>query len=627
MYRFADDLEDTVRKALISGATLEEIVVVEEAVAYPGELVFQVFHSQQGFYSRYHEWMSCYLVLNELFNLPAFVDVLEADGFWVLFGPSCEQILKNLERWMEPLVIEGYELYKFQQFGLRRAFESEDWFWNWATGAGKSFVCAAAAKELFAQGAIDQVIACTVSDSKIDLCEFFTNAGLDAVVNDGGKPKRRRGYHERHQVYVMNYEKLWVDYAEIEELVAGAATVFIFDEAHKIVTDSLTDVWGRDNRNNARKAFEDLVHLAAVGSKVWPMSASVVDGKPLRFRDVFGVGHGNDNPLGTQAEFERRYADDISTVELKTKRGKTFPLKVYDWNLARLQDVRHRVGDRTQTARKTDPGLRELFKGMATIVEHVQMSVDERNLADAITDRAWAAYQRGENLGPYYHLLRVSANVPWALRHSESEVAEEMVKADNAIGKITSTKLAKLNDKLEQIREQGDKVLVFTHWTSLTLHLIKDKIKVPHVVHWGTGQSEKESQRVKEEFKTDPDITCYLTSDAGTYGGNFQVARYVIQYDPTYSYDQGMQRASRIDRADSHLDGLTNYVYVTVDSVEERVWRVNNARRLISAAVQGTAELQSYQAMTGRAWTPQEAELARRSENESLPWLIFGDRI
>ena len=93
-----------------------------------------------------------------------------------------------------------------------------------------------------------------------------------------------------------------------------------------------------------------------------------------------------------------------------------------------------------------------------------------------------------------------------------------------------------------------------------------------------------------------------------------QCARYCIQIEPTYDYDLGIQRASRIDRSDSHLDGLTNYVLLCDDSVEERVWSVNQSRRELAAAVQGTQEVLSYG----------DADLARRSEAENLSWLIFG---
>lgn len=609
------DLQETLQALIAQGTSPLEIVVIEESPDYPGELVFQPFEGEQSFYSRYREWVSRYLVLSEVYNLPAFIDHLNAEGWVVVLGPSCEPILKDYERFSEPLKIEGYELHPFQQFSLQRAFETDYWFWNWSTGAGKSFCCAAGAKELVARGQIDQVIACTVSKSKEDLRRFFEQAGLDAVVNDGTKDKRRRGYAQRHQCYVANYEKLWVDYAEIEELVVGARTLFIFDECHKIVT--------ADKQNKARQAFEKLTHLAGIGSKIWPMSASVVDGNPLRFHDVFGIGQDRNNPLGTRAQFERSYADDIKVIEIKTKTGRRFPFTVYDWNHGRLQEVRHRVGDRTQAVRKTDPGVREFFKGMATIVEPVQASLEEHKLYDFIIDRAREAWQREENLHPYYHLLRCVANIPTALLHTHSEVGQEMIRTqhwdlDKLIVRAPATKLAKLNEQLESIRESGDKVVVFTAWTNMTLHLIKDQIEVPHVVHFGVGQSDKESQQVKDEFKSNPDITCFLTSDAGAHGINMQEARYVIQYDPTYSYDLGMQRASRIDRADSHLDGLTNYVYVTENSIEERVWAINNARREVSAVTQGTEESFSHGDI--------DRERALRSEAENMAFLIFGDR-
>jgi SNF2 family DNA or RNA helicase len=136
---------------------------------------------------------------------------------------------------------------------------------------------------------------------------------------------------------------------------------------------------------------------------------------------------------------------------------------------------------------------------------------------------------------------------------------------------------------------------------------------VPHVLHYGTGQSARESQAAQDRFKADPDITAFCSSDAGTHGLNLQEARYVINVDPTYSYDDLAQRNARIDRADSHLDGLTAYVLITEDSVEERVWDVCESRRQLAAAVQGTQEELSY------------GDHAGREESQSLEWLLFGE--
>jgi superfamily II DNA or RNA helicase len=608
-----DDLKAHVAGLISSGVPPLEVVVVEVHPDYPGELVFQVFEGQAAFCSRYRDWLSAYSVLSEIFNLPSFVKVLEDEGWTVVFGPDTKAVWEDFVNWSKPLEIEGYDLHTFQQFSLRRGREQRFWFFNWATGAGKSFTCAAGAKWLIDEGDVELVIACTLPKSKIDMLRFFEHAGLNAMINDGTKAKRRKGYTNPDvNVYVMNYEKLRVDFNELVQLCRARRVLFIFDECHKLVT--------AEKQNKARQCFENLATTCA-DRWIWPMSASVVDGNPLRFRDVFGLGQGSKNPLGGKTAFERRYANEIKVIDIKTPNGKTFPLITYDWNLTRLQDVRHRVGDLTQTARKTDPGIAPLFKGLQTIRESVQFSPEELEISERIIDVAWQAYQRKENLGPYYSTLRMVANTPQALLHTDHDFAREIAKdiEDYLHNNPGSSKIEKVNEKLASIRESGDKVLVFTHWTNLSLHLISDLIEVPCVLHYGVGQSDKASQAAKDQFATDPDITCFLTSDAGSHGLNMQMAKYVLQLEPTYSYDLAMQRASRIDRADSHLDGLTNYQMITEGSVEERVWEIQNARRIISSVVQGTNEVHSY--------SPQDLDRAKQPEMNNMAWLMFGDRL
>lgn len=607
-----ENLQKAIEDLISDGVSPLSIVVVEESPDYPGELVFQVFEGESLFYSRYRDWVSCYLVLNEMFNLPPFLQVLDDDGWTVIFAPNTAEVLRKDQLARTPLSIEGYDLHPFQQYTLNHAFDADYWFFNWATGAGKSFTCAAGAKELFARDGVDVVIACTLPASKINQSRFFAGAGLDTVVNDGSKPKRKKVYAEGHQVYVMNYEKLNFDAKEITALVSGRRVLWIFDEVHKLVS-SAVDYHGIPKYNMARRSFEKMIKACGPDTRIWPMSASVVNGDPLRYRDVHGIGQ-HRNPLGGYDQFGRDYSDEIKVIDIRVgKTNKTFPLITYDWNLTKLQNVRHRVGSLGQTARKTDPGIAPYFKGLATIVEPIQITAAEREIHDAIIEVAYEAYQQGENMGPYYSLLRYTSNTPLALLHTHFEVAAEIAKQFD-LSEVPHSKIARLNEQLESIREAGDQVLVFTHYTNLGLHLIEHMIEVPHVIHSGE-QSDKAKQQAQDEFKANPDITCFLTSDAGTYGLNMQNARYCIQLEPTYSYDEGMQRASRIDRADSHLDGLTNYVYCTEDSVEERVWAINQERRNVSAIVQGTQEVLSH-----------GSERGRRSEAENMAWMLFGDR-
>lgn len=613
-----DDVEKRVADLLDSGVSPARIILVEEHPDYRGYLQFEPLDAPARglFYSQYQGWMSRHLVLNELHLAHAFGQQLTEDGYHVFWTPSTAAIQADIDRWGQPLEIEGYAFRPFQVFSLNRALErarhGEDsparfWFWNWSAGAGKSFCSGAAARALFDSDDIDLVIACTLSKLKENLRRTFENpARLDAVVNDGTKPKRVKGYEAGHQVYVMNYEKLWVDEAAIEPLVAGQRVLWVLDEGHKLITDN--------GQNKSRQALDRLTQMCT--ATVWPMSATVVGGNPLRFRDVFSLdGRPARNPLSTKTDFVTRYADRINTVPVRTKNNRQFSFTTYDWNLTALQEVRHRVGDRTMAVRKTDPGVREQFKGISTLTTMVQATPACRELLDLITASARTAHRNGEGLAPYYLLARIACINPEALRRSSSpEAAALRDTRPDLLDAAHSAKIEVLNGLLDEIREAQDKAVVFCHWTELGLLALAPHLTVPYVLHYGTGQSARESQDAQDRFKADPNLTAFCSSDAGTHGLNLQEARYVINVDPTYSYDDLAQRNARIDRADSHLDGLTAYVLITEDSVEERVWDVCQQRRQLAAAVQGTQEELSYGEIN-----------THREESRNLEWLLFGE--
>jgi len=614
-----DDVETRVRDLLDSAVPPARIILIEEHPEYPGYLNFEPLDdTARGlFYTEYQDWMSRHLILNELHLARRFTEQLTADGYYPIWTPSTAHIRTDITRWSEPLDIEGYTFRPFQAFSLNRALErartgtdspSRFWFWNWSAGAGKSFTSGAAAKALFDSGDLDLVIACTLSKLKENLRRTFVDpAGLDTVINDGTKAKRRRVYQESHQVWVMNYEKLWHDEEELAALTAQRRVLWVLDEGHKLITDN--------GQNKARQALDRMVNDCT--ATVWPMSATVVGGNPLRFRDVFSLdGKPGRNPLSTKADFIARYADRINTVPVRGRNGRSFSFTTYDWNLRNLQQVRHRVGDRTMAVRKTDPGVREQFKGIQTLPVNVQPTPATTELLDLITAKARAAHRRGEGLAPFYLLARIACINPEALRFSSSpEAAEILEQRPDLLDAAHSAKIEVLNSHLDDIREGQDKAVVFCHWTELGLLPLARHLTVPHVLHYGTGQTARESQDAQDRFKADPDITAFCSSDAGTHGLNLQCARYVINVDPTYSYDDLAQRNARIDRADSHLDGLTAYVLIVEDSVEQRVWDTCQERRQLAAAVQGTQEELSYG----------QEDRAGREESRNLQWLLFGE--
>lgn len=599
-----------------------KLCVISESPRWAGVPLFQV-EDPRAFYRSYSDWISEYLIINELFMMRPFMELLEADGWAVHIAESAKSIMADYDRWSRPLDIEGFDLrfpdgtasklFAYQEFGLNRALDRSSgrtaaqrlFFYGWATGTGKSALSAAGAQELFNRNEVDVVLGFTLKTLRRSLFEFYTGTTqLDTRLVNGSPAKRRDQYQAGHQVYILNYDKAHFDRTALLDLVKDKRVLFVMDEVQKVLTDK--------DRIRARRGLDDLIKASR--SILWPMSASVVSQTPLRYRDVYSLSGGK-NPLGTRKEFEDAYLESKRAVEIPTKWDRPFVVWYYDWNVKELQDVRHRVADRTQSVRKTDPGVRENFKGMQTIPVSLELSEQDRRLYSAIKDRAAEAKEAGQSIEPYYRLLRYVCNTPESLGHSRSELAQEFVTTHSSL--INSTHSAKMEtvmESLEAIRDSGDKAVVFTSWTRLSLDFLSremDKRKIRHVSHFGTGMTDRQRDAAVSEFKTNSDITVFLSSDAGAFGLSFQMARYVINYDTPFSYDTLMQRNNRIDRADSYLDGLTSYVYVTKGTIEERIWKTNNKRRELASATTGAKETLSYG--------------ADEYDPEMLDFLVFGE--
>lgn len=580
---------------------VEKLVVVEKHPDYDEGLIFQHLR-QETFISSYPSFVSRYGMLSELFMLDYFVDQLEGDGFDVIFLASCSPILDRFYRWSQPFEVANFRvpgdgsLYPFQEFALNKAIEKTKgetpaermFFFGFGAGMGKSLLSAAGAQELFNRGKIDLVVAFTLRKLKINLCRNFNQTTcLKATVIDGTKKKRAEEYAaEDFDVLVTNYEKCYFDYEEMLSLVKGKRVLWVLDESHKVLH-------GENAPTRARKHLNKL--LAASESISWPMSASVVSQTPFRYRDVFSL-HGNPrkNILGPKYAFEDRYLESKFENTFYNKNGGRFTKSFLTWDKNKLHEIRHRVSPHVQSVRKTDPGIREIFKGMQTVVHSIQMSDKDRELYVIVSDMAKEALEENFTITEHVQVLRYICNSPEVLQFSENQLAQELVrKYPKLITSDNSSKLEVFLDQVESIAESGDKVVAFTQYTNLTLFTLKEHLQkrgIRFVSHFGTGMSDREAQKAQDEFKSNEDITLFMSSDAGSHGLNFQEARFVINYEPTHSYDTLMQRGDRINRADSYLDGLTSYVYVTDDSIEENIWKVNNQRRKLAEATQGARE-------------------------------------
>ncbi len=598
------------------------MVVIEESPEFPGELLFQTI-DDTAFLARYRDWISRYMCLNELFMMEAFAKQLENDGWDLYWENSTTPIQENFQRWSRPIEVDKFDcpygghLYPYQDFTLQRALERAEcfrpqdrlMFVGWCTGSGKSLMACAGAQEMINRDKVDVVLVFTLMCMKENFAHaakasFDKTTSLDWCVPDGTKKQRARKYVEGHQVYVLNYEKCRVDTRELKALTEGKRVLWILDEAQKLLTAETDPRW----YSEMRKGYSELV--AGCDATVWPMSASVVGASPLRYRDVFNLaGKTDSNPLGTVPEFIDRYALEERTFHVNRFQEH----KYYTWNFGRLHEIRHRVARQTQSARKTDPGVREHFKGNRVEVVPIQMSKQDRKLYNAIVADAELAARDGDPLNGYYRLLRYVCNTPLALQASSDEKAAHY--CDLYPELITNKNNAKLEyflSQLERTADEQEKVIAFTQWTNLSLLLLAPEVTVSHVLHYGVGQSQADSQAAQERFKADPDCTLFFSSDAGAMGLNLPEARYNISYECPYSYDLLMQRSERNNRADSEFDTVT-YIYVTEGTVEERVYEINEERRKLAAATLGTSETLNYGGVR-----------ASQSEEANLSYLLFG---
>ena len=147
-----------------------------------------------------------------------------------------------------------------------------------------------------------------------------------------------------------------------------------------------------------------------------------------------------------------------------------------------------------------------------------------------------------------------------------------------------SAKLDLLLPQLEDVFEEGHKVLVFSQFTSL-LALVRKRLdanKVPY--EYLDGKTRDRAAKV-DHFQTDPDCKLFLISlKAGGLGLNLTAAEYVYLLDPWWN---PAVEAQAIDRA--HRIGQDKPVFayriIARDTVEEKVVELQKSKRELADAI------------------------------------------
>lgn len=144
---------------------------------------------------------------------------------------------------------------------------------------------------------------------------------------------------------------------------------------------------------------------------------------------------------------------------------------------------------------------------------------------------------------------------------------------------LQSTKIEFLLENLEQLMEEGHKVLVFSQFTTYLDH-IQNKIRERSwkFARIDGSQTMKRRQKEVESFQEGDAQVFLISLKAGGVGLNLTAASYIFLMDPWWNpavENQAIDRAYRIGQENK----LTVYRPIIKDSVEEKVIVLQNSKK------------------------------------------------
>ncbi len=153
-----------------------------------------------------------------------------------------------------------------------------------------------------------------------------------------------------------------------------------------------------------------------------------------------------------------------------------------------------------------------------------------------------------------------------------------------------SNKLEAMMDKLLPIIDGGNKVLVFSQFTSF-LQMAREAVEeagVKDYFYLDGSTPIKERQRMVETFQKGEKAIFFISLKAGGLGLNLTGANYVIHLDPWWNPAIEQQATDRAYRIGQHQK-VTVYHLISEHTIEEKILRLHESKRsLADSLLEGT---------------------------------------
>ena len=261
--------------------------------------------------------------------------------------------------------------------------------------------------------------------------------------------------------------------------------------------------------------------------------------------------------LGTQASFGRQHRDDDPTAP------------------GRLQlRVRHFILRRTKAQVAPDLPARTEDE----IV--VELEPAQRRLYDAELKRARAQLLGLKNDRA---LDAVRFNILASLLRLR-QICCHPALVDPAHAELPSAKLTALLERLEELRDEGHQVLVFSQFVEM-LELIRARLVHAGIGHLLlTGATENRAELV-QQFQADRTKTVFLLSlKAAGFGLNLTAASYAILYDPWWNPAVEAQAIDRTHRI-GQTRPVTAYRLLADDTIEQKIRTLQREKAALAGSI------------------------------------------
>lgn len=178
----------------------------------------------------------------------------------------------------------------------------------------------------------------------------------------------------------------------------------------------------------------------------------------------------------------------------------------------------------------------------------------------------------------------------------------------------SSAKLDRLEELVEEITENGDKVLIFSNWEEVTKRARERLKDYDHIYITGSVKDEV-VEKEKHRFQTDEKCNVAI----GTIGKmgtshNLQSASYVIFLDIPWTYGDKEQAEDRANRIGSKK-ALTIIELVCKNTIDEKIQQIVNRKkdmsdRLVDGKLSKESELEIFETIMG-----EELNWKRKQDN------------